>query len=65
MDHLRKWHPARNLPTPGMKLRVRKSTGEVVDGIRPSYISSYDAPDLGYETLDGEKINDPVEWAIK
>lgn len=65
MDHLRKWHPVRNLAIPGMKLRVRKADGEIVDGIRPRYIGSYNNTDKGYETLEGEKITDPIEWAIK
>lgn len=65
MDQDRLFHPVNRLPTPGVPLRIKLDTGEVIDGIRPRYISSYHENDLGYETIDGEKILNAEYWAIK
>lgn len=65
MDDIRIYHPATTLPTPGVPLKIKLSTGEVIDGVRPRYISSRSDNDLGYETHGGEKILNPREWAIR
>lgn len=65
MDDIRIYHPATTLPTPGVPLKIKLDTGEVIDGVRPLYISSRSDDDLGYETLEGEKILRPCAWAIR
>jgi hypothetical protein len=58
------WNLVRRLPTPGIPLKLRLDTGEIIDGVRPSYIASYKDDDLGYRTADGVKILNVVEWSI-
>jgi hypothetical protein len=58
------WNLVRRLPTPGIPLKLRLDTGEIIDGVRPSYIASYKEDDLGYRTADGVKILNVVEWSI-
>ena len=61
----RLFHPASQLPTPGIPLIMRLDTGEEVQGIRPKYIGSYSDDDKGYVDTKGKPILNVTEWAIK
>lgn len=64
-DELRVWHPASNLPTPGIPLVVRLDDGTEVDAIRPYYVASYSA-DPDYRTYStGNRLKNVREWSIK
>jgi hypothetical protein len=65
LNELRKWHDVKHLPTPGVPLMVKCSDGAIHEGIRPSYIRSYDDDDLGYVSMNGEKLLNVVQWAIR
>lgn len=67
----RLWHPVRVLPSPGVPLCIKLRDGRVVDGVRPKYITNYEASNLGYHTADGWELttdtgtpDDAIEWSI-
>jgi hypothetical protein len=58
------WNPAHRLPTPGIPLKLKLATGDIIDGIRPSYIQSYGLKDLGYKDSSGGSVQSVEFWAI-
>lgn len=63
---IRLWHDIRQLPTPGIPLMVRIRDGREVEAVRPGYVESRDAEDLGYRTVTGEPVGaDAVSWSIR
>lgn len=63
-DNATTWHPAKNLSTPRIPLKIRLEDGSIVDGMRPSYIAKYSMNDLGYRTLAGDVLMNVKEWTI-
>ena len=60
----RVWFPFRRLPTPQIPLKLKLDTGEIIDGVRPSYIASYGESDLGYRDSADNILLNVVSWAI-
>lgn len=60
----RVWFPVRRLPTPQIPLKLKLDTGEIIDGVRPSYIASYGESDLGYRDSADNILFNVVSWAI-
>ncbi|MDC0600091.1 hypothetical protein OAO65_02155 [Flavobacteriales bacterium] len=58
------WNPAAHLPTPNIPLIVKLSNGEQVDAVRPKYVTSRVAGDLGYRDTNGNVLMNVKEWAI-
>lgn len=55
-------HWNHHLPTPQIPLTIQLENGEVIKGIRPTYIKSREQGDQGYRTLDGKIINNVRGW---
>ena len=60
----RVWFPVRRSPTPQIPLKLKLDTGEIIDGVRPSYIASYGESDLGYRDSADNILLNVVSWAI-
>ncbi len=60
----RTYHPASQLPTPGIPLVVELADGTRLNAIRPSHVSSYDQ-DPDYRDPQGQRISGVVKWAIR
>lgn len=59
------WFKPTTLPTPGVPLLLKLNDGEVIEGIRPNYISSRTDQDQGYRDLKGNRLDKFImEWAI-
>jgi len=58
------WNPAAHLPTPNIPLIVRLSNGDQVNAVRPKYVTSREAGDLGYRDSDGNVLMNVKEWSI-
>lgn len=59
-----KWNSAGHLPTPGIELVVKLSSGLELPASRPNYVESRDA-DPNYVGLDGVKLRGVVSWRYK
>lgn len=59
------WIDVRQLPSPGIPLKLKLSTGEIIDGVRPSYIESRENDDLGYRNCEDDIVLNVVKWAIR
>lgn len=57
-----KQHWNHHLATPTVPLVIMLETGEIIKGIRPTYINSREQGDQGYRTLDGNIINNVKGW---
>jgi len=60
-----KQHWNHHLPTPKTRLLILLENGEVVRGIRPSYISDRKNADQGYRTHEGAVINNVNGWCYE
>jgi len=61
-DH---WNNALNLPSPGIPLKLRLFNGDVINGIRPSYIENRNVDDLGYRDEQDRPVLNVKEWSIR
>jgi len=55
-------HWNHHLPTPAVPLTILLETGEVIKGIRPTYIESREQDDQGYRTHNGKIIHNVEGW---
>jgi hypothetical protein len=55
-------HWNHHLATPAVPLVIQLETGEVIRGIRPTYIESREQGDQGYRTHDGKIISNVKGW---
>jgi hypothetical protein len=55
-------HWNHHLATPTIPLTIMLETGDIIKGIRPTYIKSREQGDQGYRTLEGKIINNVKGW---
>lgn len=58
----RLWHLAHKFPTPGMPLLLELEDGSRVQGIRPSYVTSYNV-DANYQDTQGNHLQNVKRWS--